>query len=28
MTAGEIIPKVTGKSWADFITENISTRWA
>ncbi len=23
MTAGEIIPKVTGKSWADFITENI-----
>jgi CubicO group peptidase (beta-lactamase class C family) len=23
MTAGEIIPKVTGKSWADFITERI-----
>jgi CubicO group peptidase (beta-lactamase class C family) len=23
MTAGEIIPKVTGKSWANFITENI-----
>ncbi|MEP6699670.1 MAG: serine hydrolase [Bacteroidota bacterium] len=23
MTAGEIIPKATGKSWADFITENI-----
>lgn len=23
MTAGEIIPKVTGKSWADFITEKI-----
>jgi CubicO group peptidase (beta-lactamase class C family) len=23
MTAGEIIPKVTGKSWADFITDSI-----
>ena len=23
MTAGEIIPKVTGKSWADFVTERI-----
>jgi CubicO group peptidase (beta-lactamase class C family) len=23
MTAGEIIPKVTGKSWADFITQEI-----
>jgi len=23
MTAGEIIPKVTGQSWADFITERI-----
>lgn len=23
MTAGEIIPKVTGKTWAEFITENI-----
>lgn len=23
MTAGEIIPKVTGKSWGDFITERI-----
>ena len=23
MTAGEIIPKATGKSWADFITEKI-----
>ncbi len=23
MTAGEIIPKATGKSWADYITENI-----
>ncbi len=23
MTAGEIIPKVTGTSWADFITEKI-----
>jgi CubicO group peptidase (beta-lactamase class C family) len=25
MTAGEIIPKVTGKSWADFVKENIFT---
>ena len=23
MTAGEIIPKVNGKTWADFITEKI-----
>lgn len=23
MTAGEIIPKVTGQSWADFVTERI-----
>ena len=23
LTAGEIIPKVTGKSWADFVTEQI-----
>lgn len=23
MTAGEIIPKVTGKSWAEFVTERI-----
>jgi len=23
LTAGEIIPKVTGKSWADYVTENI-----
>jgi len=23
MTAGEIIPKVTGKSWADYVTDNI-----
>lgn len=23
MTAGEIIPKVTGKPWADFVTERI-----
>ena len=23
LTAGEIIPKVTGKSWGDFVTENI-----
>ncbi len=23
MTAGEIIPKVTGKSWGDYVTENI-----
>ena len=23
MTAGEIIPKVTGKTWADFVTDNI-----
>ncbi|HMK24921.1 MAG TPA: serine hydrolase [Chitinophagaceae bacterium] len=23
MTAGEIIPKVTGQSWADFVTEKI-----
>jgi CubicO group peptidase (beta-lactamase class C family) len=23
MTAGEIIPKVTGKSWADFVTERV-----
>jgi len=23
MTAGEIIPKVTGKTWAEYITENI-----
>ncbi|MCX6317494.1 MAG: serine hydrolase [Bacteroidetes bacterium] len=23
MTAGEVIPKVTGKSWADYITEKI-----
>ncbi len=23
LTAGEIIPKVTGKSWADFVTERI-----
>lgn len=23
MTAGEIIPKVTGKSWADFVSERI-----
>ncbi len=25
MTAGEIIPKVTGKTWAQFITERIFT---
>ncbi len=25
MTAGEIIPKVTGKSWADFVAEKIFT---
>jgi CubicO group peptidase (beta-lactamase class C family) len=25
MTAGEIIPKVSGKSWADFVTEKIFT---
>ncbi|HMI79744.1 MAG TPA: serine hydrolase [Ferruginibacter sp.] len=23
LTAGEIIPKVTGKSWGDFVTDNI-----
>lgn len=23
LTAGEIIPRVTGRSWADYITENI-----
>ena len=23
MTAGEIIPKVTGRSWADFVTDSI-----
>jgi CubicO group peptidase (beta-lactamase class C family) len=23
MTAGEIIPKVTGQSWAEFVTQNI-----
>ena len=25
LTAGEIIPKVSGKSWADFVTEKIFT---
>jgi CubicO group peptidase (beta-lactamase class C family) len=25
MTAGEIIPKVTGKTWAEFVKENIFT---